>query len=175
MAQAFHVNGPAYMYAAVGANNAWTALGYTEAGVDVEITNAWTPVMCDAAGVELPADLQRMGRSATITAPMVAYDQTTLDLIEKRGGMSSPAVGSEGTVGELQGTGGYSFGFGWKGPTDQDWRFTNCVLVNPHRARMGTKYTVDTLVVRAWVFVPATVTNAATVAALTLYDHTTIS
>jgi hypothetical protein len=36
---------------------------------------------------------------------------------------------------------------------------------------MGTKYTVDQLTVRAWVFVPATVTNAATVKALTLYDH----
>lgn len=173
MAQAFHVNGPAYMYAAVGSNNAWTALGYTEAGVDVEITNHLTPVMCDAAGVEAPADLQRMGRSAVITAPMVAYDHTTLDLIEQRGGLAG--VGSEGTVGELMGTGGAAFGFGWKGPTDRDWRFTSCVLVNPHRGRFGTKYTVDTLVVRAWVFVPATVTNAATVAATTLYDHTAIS
>jgi hypothetical protein len=173
MAQAFHVNGPAYLYAAVNTNNTWMPLGYTEAGVDVEITNHYTPVMCDAAGVEAPADLQRMGRSAIITAPAVAYDQTCLDAIEKRGGLV--AVGSEGTVGELMGTGGAAFGFGWKGPTDQDWRFTSCVLVTPHRARMGTKYTVDTLTVRAWVFVPATVTNAATVANTTLYDHTTIT
>ncbi len=110
MAQAFHVNGPAYMYAAVGTNNAWTALGYTEAGVDVEVTSHWTPVMCDAAGVEVPADLQRMGRSAVITAPMVAWDWTTLDAIEKRGSLA--AVGSEGTVGELMGTGASAFGFG---------------------------------------------------------------
>ncbi len=173
MAQAFHVNGPAYMYAAVGANNAWTALGYTEAGIDVAVTTHFTPVMCDAAGTEVGADMQRMGRSAVITAPSVAYDQTTLDLIEKRGGLTN--VGDEGLVGQLQGTGSYSFGFGWKGPTDQDWRFTNCILRNPHRARMGTKYTVDNLEVFAWVFVPATVTNQSTVSALTLYDHTAIT
>jgi hypothetical protein len=78
-------------------------------------------------------------------------------------------------VGELWGTSSQYFGFGWKGPLDVDWRFTSCLLRSPHRARLGSKYTVDNLEVFAWVFVPATVTNMATVAALTLYDHTTIS
>lgn len=164
--QAIHVSGPAIIYVGWGYSGALSQLGISEDGADIEITSHDQPVMTDAAGPALPADLQDMGEDANIRIALSAYDVDALKAVRKRG--NAATEGLSGNRGRLLATNGHSIRLVIDSETDEVWRFWTTVLRGPRHAKVGTRYTVQRLNFYAWAFVGASNSSKDK----KLYDHT---
>lgn len=162
---AIHVNGPALVYFRLGGRGALHQLGISEDGVDIEVTPHDQPVMTDAAGPALPADIQDMGEDATIRVALSAYDLDALAAIRRRG--NSPAEGFSGNRGQLMGASGNFFQLLISSAHDEPWRFFCCILRGPRHVKPATRYSVQRLNFYAWALVGAGGSSAGAI----LYDH----
>lgn len=163
--QAIHVNGPALVYFRLAGKGSMSQLGISENGVDIEITPHDKPVMTDAAGPALPADIQDMGEDATIRMALSAYDLDALAAIRRRG--NAKAEGVSGNRGRLMFANGHFVQLLISSETDEPWRFFTCILRGPRHVKPSTEYTVQRLNFYAWAAVGAGNSSFGA----QLYDH----
>lgn len=165
--QAIHVNGPALIYVKGGPfGSRLTQLGISEDGVDIEINSHDSPVMTDAAGPALPADVQDMGEDANVRCGLSVYDYDALVALRKRG--NAKAEGVAGSRGRLLGQNGHAFVLVIASETDEPWRFFTTILRGPRHVKPSTKYSVQRLNFYSWALVgPSNSANG-----VKLYDHT---
>lgn len=152
----FTVNGPALVSTGTGSVGALETLGYTEGGVDVEITEHTDPVMTDIFGTQIPHDFQDMGMSARITVPLIAIDRTVFLKVIGKGDRTT--VGLLNTPGLLKGQGGHAFRLGIAAPADSPWSFTKVIVQPGTRLRLATKAYPITMTFFAIPFSAYTVT-----------------
>lgn len=82
----FHVHGPSVVFIGPqGVNGSLSELGTTEDGADVNVSLYDEPIMTDAAGSRVAADLQEMSKDATITFTLPVFDQTVIEQMLSRG------------------------------------------------------------------------------------------
>lgn len=170
MAFATRVNGPAVIRVGlqgVGQVDALADVGITENGPSIQVDNLEEPVQADNAGPQMPADLQDMGKVATIRFGLPIYDLAVLTawFLSKQSGGSEGQIMAPGT---LIYAGGKGFRLIISSPTDnQPWRFFY-TRVKSCSLRPGTKYNVYDVALEAIPYVGVSATPANT----PLYDHT---
>ena len=153
----FTVNGTALVYVGTGAGGAKELLGYTEQGVDMDITENKAEIMTDLYGDKTPQDFQDMGMMARMVIPLISIDRTVLAKVVGRGDRST--YGALNTPGlPLGSNGGYYFSVGVTAPLDVPWFFPYCLL-RTEGQRLATKANPFRLEVVAWPFSSFSVTN----------------
>lgn len=121
----YAVNGAALVYVGTGSAGALELLGYTDAGVPMDVTEVTDDIMTDVMG-KVPHDIQSMGMTARIVANLIAMDRTVLAKITGRGDRTT--VGQMNTAGLVLGAAGYSFRVGISSPLDTPWSFSRCII-----------------------------------------------
>lgn len=148
---ATHVSGPALVYIRFGPTGALRQLGISQDGVDVEVNNHDEPVMTDAAGPSLPADIQDTGQDAMIRFGLSAYDYDMLVKVRTRG--NAAKEGQSGSRGLLLGASGATMGLVIASESDEPWRFFTTILRGPQHVKPSTRYSVQRLSFYAWALV----------------------
>ena len=162
------------MYVGTGSTNALQLLGYTEQGVDMDITENKTEIMTDLFGDKTPQDFQDMGMVAQRVIPLIAYDSAVLQTIMSRGDRTT--WGTQNTPGIALGVGGYAFPVSITGPlvaasaglgvaptvpayaAGAPWYFYKC-LTRRVGQRLATKANPFRLELVAWPYLPYTSTT----------------
>ncbi len=153
--ETYTVFGAAFLNIRLG-SAAIQTLGYTEQGVDMDITEAKEEVLTDLMGTKVPQDFQDMGMMARIIAPLIALDDTVLRTIINRGDRST--FGQVNSPGLVLGATGYYFGLGivsgatglgGTGTYTAPWYFPYCLLRAPG-TRLATKANPMRLEIVAW-------------------------
>ena len=96
-----HVNGPAFIEVAFGANGSFTRLGVTVDGPDVEEDGNYEDVTGDDAGPFIPTDVQFFGVVATIRTEMIRWDDALMRNVEGRIKNSSAGLHTLKDIGTL--------------------------------------------------------------------------
>lgn len=167
MAYSIHVNGAALIR--VGNQGAGvdtpSDVGFSDAGVDIVIDYNKEPVMADNAGTAIPADLQKMGKSAKITMNLVVYDDT---VFRARFVTDGAVEGEQDPTGTLIFANDDGFRVIITSPIDGiHWRFLYC-SVDYCRARLGSKYNIWSVGIDAIPYVA----NGTSLSGKKLFDHT---
>jgi hypothetical protein len=87
----YRVFGPALVQVGTGANNALETLGYTENGVTMSETYHLEPIMTDAMGPKMPAEYQKFGVEYRLSKPLIVWNPTIWDKVQKRMGNTNTA------------------------------------------------------------------------------------
>lgn len=166
MAASIHVNGPALIrLGSQGTGGALSDVGYSDGGVDIAIEYNKEAVMADNAGTAIPADLQKMGKSASISFSLVVYD----DAVFRASLVKDGAVeGQNDVTGRLIFQNSEGFRLVIASPIDGvPWRFPYC-SVDFCRSRQSSKYSIWNVGVSAIPYVA----NGASLSGTVLFDHT---
>lgn len=152
------INGTAFCYVGTGNASAMELLGYTEQGVDMDITENKTEIMTDLFGDKTPQDLQDMGMVGRMVMPMIAYDRAVMAKVISRGDRTT--YGSLNTPGLPMGTNGYKIPVYISAPLDGGtvWYFYSCVL-KAEGQRLATKANPLRLEIFAWPYKAYTATT----------------
>lgn len=153
----YSITGVALCYTGTGGAGALELLGYTEDGVDIDVTENVSPIMTDLFGPETPQDFQSMGMVARITMPLIAFDRTVLNKVTGKGDRTT--VGLTNTPGLVMGVAGHAFRLGIACPADTPWSFTKAIVRPGFRTRLGTKARPFVMEFFAWPFVTYTATT----------------
>lgn len=152
----YHVNGPALVYTSTGGGGAFQLLGYTDNGVDITIEHHTSPIITDVMGPLVPQDMQEMGLTATIVAPLIASDRTVLSSLMNR---ANPGTGNLGLPGLVMGVNLNLFKVAIASLFETPWIFQACCT----RPRFGTKLATKANPFRmeffAFPYAPYTTTN----------------
>lgn len=189
MASAVRVFGPAVLFSGAGSDGTGTAptgtltaLGVSEDGVRISFTEMTKGVITDVGG-EAPVDYQRRGSQAIIRCKLVDYDVALLNAMRRPGGqaLTSADDGIVPPVGRMIGSGGHSARLiiignnatsvadGVNGANDgRPYRFWNVFLDANQDFKVGSEYTTEEIVFRAWVFLAA---GAVSTTGRRLYDR----
>jgi len=132
----YTVNGTALVSVGTGTSGALEVLGYTQDGVDIDITEITEDIMTDVMG-RAPQDVQAMGMTARIVCAFIALDRTVLAKITGRGDRT--AVGQVNTPGLVLGAAGHLFRVGIASPFDTPWSFSKCLVRPGFGTRLATK------------------------------------
>ena len=132
----FVINGVALVYVGTGTLGALELLGYTEAGVDMDVKENKREIMTDLFGDMTPQDFQDMGMVARLVCPMITLDRTVLAKIIGKGDRTT--VGLLNTPGIALGATGYTFRVAIGSPFDSPWSFGRCVTLS-ESVRLATK------------------------------------
>jgi len=149
----YAINGCAFVYVQDVGANTYSLLGYTESGVDMDITENKTEIMTDLFGDKTPQDFQDMGMMARLVIPLIAYDSVVLASIINRGDRST--YGSLNTPGLPLGQSGYGFAVYITAPLGvaaAPWYFYKC-LMKTEGQRLATKANPFRLELVAWPWV----------------------
>ncbi len=147
--------GSALVWTGTGTAGALELLGYTEQGVDIDITENKEELMTDLMGSKTPQDFQDMGMIARIVAPLIAVDTAVLNKIIGKGDRT--AVGQVNTPGLVLGVGGYTFataiisGSFTSANYSLPWYFYTCVN-RSNGTRLATKANPFRLELVAWPY-----------------------
>ncbi len=168
------VNGAAFVYVGTGTALALELLGYTEAGVNMDIKENKREIMTDLMGDMTPQDFQDMGMIANLEAPLIAMDSAVLYKVMGRGdhtASTSPTLGGgtglTNTPGTVLGINGYAFPVVIASPytpptanifTGNAWRFETCLCMNSDW-RLATKANPFRLQLMAWPYKSFTATT----------------
>lgn len=157
----YTVFGAALVYTGTGSAGALELLGYTEQGVDMDITEAKEEVMTDLMGTKVPQDWQDMGMMARIVTPLIALDTAVLAKVMNKGDRTT--FGSVNTPGLVLGVGGYSFSVAIQSGTGSllyqaPWYFPTC-LCRSDGTRLATKANPFRLELVGWPYKSYTATN----------------
>ena len=138
MPQTFHVNGPAQVNVLIPAGVTNTPSGITAGslvpfgisgpdGIDITITTYDEPVMTDAAGSKVPAEIQAMGSDAIIRGIFPIFDDLLWAFLVSRYSLAigTPLGGNSGT-----------FKLNIPSTQDQPWTF-NYVVVRGESTESG--------------------------------------
>ena len=158
----YAITGTAFVSIQVPGGSSFALLGYTESGVDMDITESKEEIMTDLFGTKTPQDFQDMGMMARITIPLIAYDSGVLAQVMNRGDRTT--WGSLNTPGIALAQSGYGFatyitaplaaaipatgttpGFAAAAP----WYFYKCLL-RTEAQRLATKANPFRLELVAW-------------------------
>lgn len=150
----YAINGPAFVYTGTGTAGALELLGYTEAGVDMDIKENKREIMTDLFGDMTPQDFQDMGMVARVVAPLIAMDRTVMAKIMGRGDRSV-AAGDLNTPGLVLGAGGYRFKVAIASSFDSPWAFHSCLTLSAS-TRLATKANPFRFEFFAWPYAPYT-------------------
>lgn len=159
------MNGAAFVYVGTGSALALELLGYTEAGVNMDIKENKAEIMTDLMGSMTPQDFQDMGMIANLETPLIALDSYVLSKVMGRGdhtAQSSPTLGGgtglTNTPGLVLGAGGFAFPVVIASPYNPGtanifagnaWRFETCLCMNSDW-RLATKANPFKLQLLAW-------------------------
>lgn len=153
--------GPAYVMVDVG--DGLETLGISQAGINVRISRKKRAVMSDAAGPDVPAELQQMSMEADIDVDLISWDVVTLGrLLDKAaGGPGAAAIEGEIAVpGGLVGTTGLYFPLYLPSTLTGPFYFPTATIRNPDSIKVGTEYAPQRLSFYAWPFVAGSVISA---------------
>jgi hypothetical protein len=152
----FTINGSAFVYVTTGSAGALELLGYTDNGVDIQISYHRKEVYTDLYGEMTPQDFMDMGMVAAITTPFVAVDRTVLAKLMTLGDNSgSGGSGSSrmlNSPGLLLGAGGHSVGVAVASPADVGWYFPECLIKPVVGTVLATKLNPLKVGFVAWPF-----------------------
>lgn len=154
--------GAALVYVGTGVAGALELLGYTEAGVDMEIAENKEELMTDLMGSKTPQDFQDMGMMGRIVTPLIAVDTAVLDKIIGRG--DSAGTGEVNTPGLVLGIGGYAFPVAIQQAAfsvanySRPWYFYTCIN-RSNGTRLATKANPFRLELVAWPYRSYTATT----------------
>lgn len=123
--ESYAVNGPARVHVGTGTAGALEPLGFTDRGVQIDITELTRDIITDLCG-EAPQDAQSMGMTARIVVPLIVLDKSVFKKLMGRGDRTSPGLMS--TPGLVLGAGGYLFRVGIESPFDEPWSFEKCFI-----------------------------------------------
>src|SRR5271166_3234046 len=129
---AYHVNGPARIFAGVGGGGALMYLGLSTAeGVSIAPENFYQPVFTDQYGPDVPAERQYFLGTAHIRFKLAKYDEAAMLLVRTPPGAA--AEGQMPAAGVLMNTGALSFRVlidSFTSPTGDNlpWNFPTCNL-----------------------------------------------
>lgn len=143
----YSINGTAFVQTNTGTAGALETLGYTEQGVDMDITESKEEIMTDLFGNRTPQDFQDMGMMARVVVPLIAYDRAVLAKILNKGDRTT--YGSLNTPGIALGQAGYKFAVLIQAPLDVPWYFYSC-LVRASGQRLATKANPLRVEIVAW-------------------------
>jgi hypothetical protein len=132
----YTVNGPATIFVGTGTSGAYQLLGYTIDGADIQIEELSKEIMTDVMG-DAPQDVQNMGMTARITAPLIAMDRTVLATVTGRGDRA--AAGQISTIGLVRGMAGFLFAVGIASPADAPWAFPYCYMKPGFGTKLASK------------------------------------
>jgi len=153
----YMVNGPAIVYTDVASPGFLVPLGYTDAGVDINVQQNKGEILTDVMGPMTPQDFQDFGMTARIVCPFIAMDRAIMNQIIDVGDSSIP--GATSTPGLVIGENNYKFTVAIASSFDVPWVFKNCLV----RPGFGTKLAVKANVFRfefyAWPYSPSSNTN----------------
>lgn len=149
MIDGYLVNGTSFVYVGTGGAGALELLGYTENGVDQDITENKSEIITDLFGPMTPQDFQDMGMIARIICPFIAIDRSVLAKVMNRGDRTT--LGSLNTPGLVLGVAGYGFRVAIASTFDSPWSFTKCILRNTG-VRLATKANPMRLEFLAWPY-----------------------
>ncbi len=160
MINRYAVNGTCFVQVGVGDAGALETLGYTEAGVDLEITEFKEEIITDLFGVKTPQDFQAMGLMARVSVPLIAYDDDIFDEISTRGDQF--AIGAMSTPGLVLGIGGYAFSLALTTVFDFPYFFQSALLQtqSTRRATKANPFRFDFI---CWPYAPYTATSGKSV------------
>ena len=85
MSTQFYVSGPAFTWVGLGSggssdNPAWLYLGYTEDGLEVELSVEYDPIKTDYAG-NMPAAQSIQGESISVSGTFTRYDENVMQKV----------------------------------------------------------------------------------------------
>lgn len=143
------VNGTAFVLVGTGGGGALETLGYTESGVDKEITENKSEIITDLFGPMTPQDFQDMGMVARVICPFIAYDRTVLAKVMNRGDRT--VQGTLNTPGLVLGVTGYAFSLAISSTFDAPWFFYAAIL-RSEGTRLATKANPDRLEFLCWPY-----------------------
>ncbi|MBP3954965.1 hypothetical protein J8F10_37400 [Gemmata sp. G18] len=119
------VNGAARVQVGTGSAGALELLGYTDRGVQIDITELKKDIVTDISG-EAPQDVQDMSMTARIVVNLIAMDRAVFKKLQGRGDRTTPGLAN--TAGLVLGAGGYLFRVGIESPFDEPWSFNKCFI-----------------------------------------------
>lgn len=146
-----HVHGPCSLAMRKGPAGGFEQVGLSTDGFSIDFTVHDEPIMTDAAGRRVPADLQEMGMDATIRGRLVVYDD---DLLSKYCLKLTDAIneGEMPTIGLPIGQSGNQVGVLMVSEQDDPWRFF-CTRIRAGQTKLSTSHTVWDLNIYAWALV----------------------
>lgn len=150
----YHVNGPSICKVGPGGfptTGALSDLGITEDGADVTIRFYDRPIPVDTGGVNLPGDLQEMGKDAVINIRLPLYDEGVLAYYYRQNQLEDP--GKEPEIGKLVGLSGDSTRLVILSSMDIPYRFFHTRIRGDLSTKLGTKNTVWNLSIYAWALI----------------------
>lgn len=153
----YSLNGTALVYVGTGSAGALELLGYTEQGVDMDITENKAEIMTDLYGNMTPQDFQDMGMMARVVCPLIAYDRTIMAKVINKGDRTT--YGSLNTPGIPVAQSGYAFSVGIAAPLDVPWYFFTCTT-RADGMRLATKANPFRMEFVAWPWVSYVSTSA---------------
>jgi len=144
----YMVNGSAIVWTDV--TGSWQVLGYTDAGVDMNVQQNKGEILTDVMGPMTPQDFQDFGMTARVVCPFIMTVRAQMDAIIAVG--DSFDYGSTNTPGIVIGENDFKFGIYIESSFDAPWTFENCLV----RPGFGTKLAVKANVFRfefyAWPY-----------------------
>lgn len=157
------------MYVGTGSALALELLGYTEAGVNMDIKENKREIMTDLMGDMTPQDFQDMGMIANLETPLIALDTAVLTKVMGRGDHTTAALaggtGLTNSPGLVLGIGGYAFPVVVASTVPDGvilagsaWRFETCLCMNSDW-RLATKANPFKLQLMAWPYKSYTATS----------------
>jgi hypothetical protein len=157
----YTVYGAAFVYVNP-AGAGYSLLGYTEQGVDIDITESKDELMTDLLGTKTPQDFQDMGGLVRIVAPLIAVDTTVLDSIFMVGDLSS--LGQINTPGVVLGINNKAVGIGIASPSSGGAGFNRpwtcpTAIIRSHGSRIATKANPWRLEAVGWPFLSFTASS----------------
>lgn len=150
----YHVNGPSLISVGPGGfpvAGALSALGITQEGADVTIRFYDRPIPIDTGGVNLPGDLQEMGKDAVINLSLPVYDEGVLEFYYRQCQLENG--GNEPEIGKLVGLNGGSTRLVIQSSMDIPWRFFHTRVRGDMSTKLGTRNTVWNLSIYAWALI----------------------
>lgn len=131
-------------------------LGITEEGVRPIHDRKLGEIRTDAAGPEVPAELQHFGEIAQIDVDLAVWSKTTLD--KAAAGIVGGTPGVMPTMGTLIGTNAHSYHLAIVPPSGSVMvarEYNNAILRGAQEIKLSSKYSVMRCRFFAWTFIPA--------------------
>lgn len=156
MALTYNPFGPAYVVVNVG--EGLVTLGMSQAGIEVRISRKKRAVMSDAAGPDVPAELQAMGMEADVSVDLIAWDTAVLAATLALASGTSGGGAFEGIVGQpgaLVGTQLFYFALYLPSTATGPYYFPTATIRNPDSIKVGTEYAPQRIQFYAWPFTSA--------------------
>ena len=158
----YRVFGACLVQVGTGANSALETLGYTQDGVTMRTREAMSPIMSDVMGPELPAEMQKFGIESFLSVPLVSWNPTVWEKVQKKMGNANTA-GLLAPSGTLVHTNGYTCRTALVSAesAEDPYYFPTCILREPYERKVSSKHNPLVVNIYSTAFHLATATTVA--------------